>query len=179
MMTCQCESNRQSSETSVNMSRRHYAIVWRLLLLLSFSGLAGQPSVVHADPIKELRAVQAQRGKAFREQNLDAFMEHVADNVVFAPEWSNSRFLGKEAMRAGLADALRRFPTFQVRTRDASYRVFDEGRLILLNDFAEQSRVDAEGRTIKLHVRRSQVWKKIDERWLLVDHHVARVDGAP
>lgn len=144
-----------------------------LILVLLF----GASPVVwaQADPVKEVRDIYAKRGQALTKGDLDGFMADVADNVVFTPGAAGFRIEGKAAMRRFFASQIQNYSTREFLGRQVSYRVFQNGTVVVRNWYHDATLVDRNGYITRSSARLSAMWLKTDGHWLLVDQHISRM----
>lgn len=146
-----------------------------LVLVLVLGAL---PAVwAQADPVKEVADIARQRGQAIAKNDLDGFMENVADNVVFTSGRAGFRIEGKAAMRTYYAQLAQHYPTRQFLVRQPSSRVFQNGTVVVNNFYADGTIVDRNGKLSTAMNRISETWVKTDGRWLLVDQHISTIPG--
>lgn len=149
--------------------------IWRGVFVLGML-LSVAPAVwAQADPAKEVADIQAKRGQAFAKGDLDAFMENVADNVVFTAQRAGFRSEGKAQMRAFFASLVQNYPIRQNQARQVSSRVFLNGTVVVRNWYTNQTFFDRSGYMSTQMSRTSQTWVKSDGRWLLVDQHISQL----
>jgi len=103
----------------------------------------------------------------------------MADNVVFTAARPGFRIEGKEAVRAFLTNLFQNYPTRQELARQVTYRVYQEGNVVVVNNYVDQVYIDKNGRMSTLMQRNSQTWVKTGGRWLFVDVHTSGMPGAP
>ena len=130
-----------------------------------------------ADAAKEVAAIGQKRGQAGGRGDSDGFLADVADNVVFTAARAGFRIEGKERLRAFLTNLWQNYPTRQELTQQATYRVFQEGNVVVVNSYTDQTFIDKNGRMSTLMQRNSQTWVKTAGRWLLVDQHNSGMPG--
>ena len=141
--------------------------------------LATVPAVwAQADPAKEVAAIAQTRAQAAARGDVDGLLADVADNVVFTAARAGFRIEGKEALRAFLTNLWQNYPTRQGLTRQVTSRVFQEGNVVVVNSYTDQTFIDKNGRMSTLMMRNSQTWVKTGGRWLLVDQHNSGMPGA-
>ena len=146
-----------------------------LALVLLFGA---SPAVwAQADPVKEVRDIQAKRGQAFAKGDADAFTADLADNVVFTSALVGFRMEGKDAVRAYFVHLFQNYPTRQTYTRQPLYRVFQNGTVVMYNFYQDQRWGDRAGYTSTAMVRQSQTWIETDGRWQLVEWHLSKMPG--
>lgn len=147
--------------------------------LLALVLLLGVSPVVwaQADPVKEIRDIQAKRGQAFAKGDVDAWAADVADNVVYHPARTGFRIEGKAAMRAWASALFQNYPIRQNQSRQVTYRVYQNGATVIGNSYVDQTFFDRSGYMSPLMFRTTTVWMKIDGRWLLVEQHNSRMPG--
>jgi len=141
--------------------------------------LLGTVPVVWAqvDPAKEVAAIAQKRAEAGARGDVDAFLADVADNVVFTASRAGFRIEGKEALRAFLTNLWQNYPTRQGGSRQVTRRVYQEGNVVVVNGYNDQTFIDKNGRMFTLMQRNSQTWVKTGGRWLLVDQHNSGMPG--
>jgi uncharacterized protein (TIGR02246 family) len=132
-----------------------------------------------ADPAKEVAAIGQKRGQAGARGDIDGFLADVADNVVFTAARPGFRIEGKERLRAFLTNLWQNYATRQELTQQAASRVFQEGNVVVVNSYTDQTFIDKNGRMSTLMQRNSQTWVKTAGRWLVVDQHNSGMPGAP
>ena len=130
-----------------------------------------------ADPAQEVAAIAQKRAQAGARGDVDGFLADVADNVVVTAARSGFRMEGKEAYRAFLTNLWQNYPTRQGLTRQVTRRVFQEGNVVVVNGYTDQTFIDKNGRMSTLMQRTSQTWVKTGGRWLLVDQHISGMPG--
>jgi len=89
------------------------------------------------------------------------------------------RIEGKEALRAFLTNLWQNYPTRQNLIKQVTYRVFQEGNVVVRNAYNDQTYIDKNGGMSRLMQRNSQTWVKTGGRWLLVDQHNSGMPGTP
>jgi uncharacterized protein (TIGR02246 family) len=144
--------------------------------VLLLSGILPQ-AWAQADPIKEVAAIYQKRGPALAKGDLDGFMAHVADNVVYTPGAAGFRIEGKAAMRRFFASLIQHYPTREFLVRQVSYRVYQNGTVVVRNHYQDGTSIDRNGYITRSSSRVTAVWIRIDGQWLLVEQHVSRVPG--
>jgi len=132
-----------------------------------------------ADPAKEIADINRKRGEAGAKGDVDGLLADVADNVVLTAARAGFRMEGKEAVRAFLANLFQNYPTRQELGRQVTYRVYQEGNVVVVNSYTDQTFIDKNGRMSTMMQRNSQTWVKTAGRWLLVDQHNSGMPGAP
>jgi ketosteroid isomerase-like protein len=132
-----------------------------------------------ADPAKEIADINRKRGEAGAKGDVDAWLADVADNVVVTAARAGFRMEGKEALRAFITNLWQNYPTRQELGRQVTSRVFQEGNVVVVNGYTDQTLIDRNGRMSVLMQRTSQTWVKTGGRWLLVDTHVSGMPGTP
>ncbi len=149
------------------------------LVLILF--LLGAVPVVwaQADPVKEITAIQQKRAQAGAKGDVDAVLADVADNAVFTAARAGFRIEGKDQYRVFLTNLYQNYPTRQNLGRQITYRVYQDGNVVLRNSYNDQTYFDKNGAPSRLMQRTSQTWVKTDGRWLLVDQHNSVMPGAP
>lgn len=147
--------------------------IFVLVVLLAGSSAAW----AQADPAKEVADIARQRGQAIAKNDLDGFMENVADNVVFTSGRAGFRIEGKAAMRTYYAQLAQHYPTRQFVVRQPSSRVFQNGTVVVRNFYSDGTIIDRNGNPSTAMNRISETWIKTDGRWLLVDQHISSVPG--
>jgi Calcium/calmodulin dependent protein kinase II association domain len=63
--------------------------------------------------------------------------------------------------------------------RQVTRRVFQEGNVVVVNGYNDQTFIDKNGKPSVLMIRTSQTWVKTGGRWLLVDQHTSGMPGTP
>ena len=144
-----------------------------LLIVLFVSALA---SSVWAGPVEEVAAVGKQRGQAFNEGNIEAFMATWADDAVYTPPRSPFRIEGKNAIKAFYVDVFQQFPKRQFAGRQSSMRAYGDS-LVISNGYSDVTLTDRDGHATVLALRASTVWSKIDGKWQVVDFHTSKIPG--
>jgi len=132
-----------------------------------------------ADPAKEIADINRKRGEAGAKGDVDGLLADVADNVIATVARAGFRIEGKEAFRAFLTNLLQNYPTRQELGRQVTYRVFQDGNVVVVNGYTDQTFIDKNGRMSTMMQRNSQTWVKTAGRWLLVDQHNSGMPGAP
>ena len=132
-----------------------------------------------ADPAKEIADINRKRGEAGAKGDVDGVLADVADNVVVTAARAGFRMEGKEALRAFITNLWQNYPTRQELGRQVTYRVYQEGSVVVVNGYNDQTFIDRNGRMSTLMQRYSQTWVKTGGRWLLVDTHVSGMPGTP
>jgi uncharacterized protein (TIGR02246 family) len=132
-----------------------------------------------ADPAKEVAAIGQKRAQAATKGDVDVWLADVADNAVFTAARAGFRMEGKEAIRAFITNLWQNYPTRQGLTRQATSRVYQEGNVVVLNSYTDQTFIDRNGRMSTLMQRNSQTWVKTGGRWLLVDQHNSSLPSTP
>ena len=145
-----------------------------VLLLLLLSGIA---AAAWAGPAEEVAALAQQRGQAFAEGNLDAYMAAWADNAVLTSSRAAFRIEGKEAIRTWFASLFQNYPTRRSIGRQISYRVYGNDSVVISNAYADQTWVDRNGHMTTAMVRASTTWMKVGGQWVTVDFHVSKIPG--
>src|SRR5262245_5508676 len=142
-------------------------------LVLIFFFLLGTVPVVwaQADPAKEIADISAKRAAAGAKGDVEALLADLADNVVFTAARSGFRMEGKEAVRAFLTNLYQNYPTRQGLSRQVTRRVFQDGNVVVVNSYVDQTFIDKSGKMSTMMQRTSQTWVKTSGRWLLVDQH--------
>src|SRR5882762_11466868 len=103
--------------------------------------LATVPMVwAQADPAKEVADINRKRGEAGAKGEVDGVLADVADNVVFTAARAGFRMEGKEAVRAFLTNLFQNYPTRQELGRQVTYRVYQEGNVVVVNNYNDQDR---------------------------------------
>ena len=142
--------------------------------------LGAVPAVwAQADPAKEVAAIGQKRAQAGARGDVDGLLADVADNVVFTAARAGFRMEGKEALRAFLTNLYQNYPTRQGLTRQVTYRVYQDGNVVVVNSYTDQTFIDKNGRMSTLMQRNSQTWVKTGGRWLLVDQHNSGMPSTP
>ena len=132
-----------------------------------------------ADPAKEVADIGLKRAQAGARGDVDGLLADVADNVVVTSARAGFRMEGKEAYRAFLTNLWQNYPTRQGLTRQVTRRVFQDGNVVVVNGYNDQTFIDKNGKTSVLMIRTSQTWVKTGGRWLLVDQHTSGIPGTP
>ena len=132
-----------------------------------------------ADPAKEIADINRKRGEAGAKGDVDGLLADVADNVIATVARAGFRIEGKEAFRAFLTNLFQNYPTRQELGRQVTYRVFQDGNVVVVNGYTDQTFIDKNGRMSTMMQRTSQTWVKTGGRWLLVDLHNSGMPGAP
>jgi len=147
--------------------------------LLALVVLLGAVPVVwaQADPAKEVADIGLKRAQAAAKGDVDAWLADVADNVVFTAARAGFRSEGKEAVRTFITNLWQNYPTRQGLARQVTRRVFQEGNVVVVNSYTDQTFVDKNGKMSVLMQRNSQTWVKTGGRWLLVDQHSSGMPG--
>jgi len=160
--------------------RRKEGIVSILSGFLALVLLLGTVPVVwaQADPAKEIEDINRKRGEAGAKGDIDGLLADVADNVI-ATARAGFRIEGKQAFRAFLTNLFQNYPTRQELGRQVTYRVYQEGNVVVVNSYTDQTFIDKNGRMSTMMQRNSQTWVKAAGRWLLVDQHNSGMPGAP
>jgi uncharacterized protein (TIGR02246 family) len=130
-----------------------------------------------ADPAKEVADIRAKQGAAGAKGEVDGVLAPMADNVVVTAARAGFRMEGKEAVRAFLTNLFQNYPTRQELARQVTYRVYQEGNVVVVNNYVDQTFIDKNGRMSRLMQRNSQTWVKTGGRWLLVDLHNSGMPG--
>ena len=130
-----------------------------------------------ADPAKEVADIGRKRAEAGAKGDVEGFLADVADNVVLTVARAGFRIEGKEAVRAFITNLWQSYPTRQTLTRQVTRRVFQDGNVVVVNSYADQTFIDKNGRMSTLMQRNSQTWVKTGGRWLLVDVHNSGMPG--
>src|SRR5262245_1476914 len=112
-------------------------------------------------------------------EGIDTCLTDVADNVFFTRARSGFRIEGKEAFRTFLTYQWQNYPTRQGLARQVTRRVFQEGNVVVVNGYNDQTFIDKSGTMSVRMNRTSQTWVKNGGRWLLVDQHVSSMPGSP
>jgi hypothetical protein len=63
--------------------------------------------------------------------------------------------------------------------RQVTYRVYQEGNVVVVNGYTDQTYIDKNRRMSTMIQRNSQTWVKTGGRWLLVDQHNSGIPGTP
>jgi ketosteroid isomerase-like protein len=160
---------------------RQEGIMKMLIGSLTLVLLLGTVPVVwaQADPAKEVADIGLKRGQAGARGDVDGVLADVADNVVITSARSGFRMEGKEAYRTFLTNLYQNYPTRQGLTRQVTRRVFQEGNVVVVNGYNDQTFIDKNGKPSVLMIRTSQTWVKTGGRWLLVDQHTSGMPGTP
>jgi len=132
-----------------------------------------------ADPAKEVADIARTRGQAGARGDIDGFLADLADNVVFTVARAGFRIEGKAAVRAFITNLWQNYPTRQELTQQVTRRVFQDGNVVVVNAYTDQTFIDKNGRMSTLMQRNSQTWVKTGGRWLLVDQHNSGIPGTP
>jgi uncharacterized protein (TIGR02246 family) len=132
-----------------------------------------------ADPAKEIADINRKRGEAGAKGDIDGLLADVADNVIATVARAGFRIEGKQAFRAFLTNLFQNYPTRQELGSQATYRVYQEGNVVVVNGYTDQTFIDKNGRMSTMMQRNSQTWVKTGGRWLLVDQHNSGMPGAP
>jgi uncharacterized protein (TIGR02246 family) len=161
--------------------RRKEGMVSILSGFLALVLLLGTVPVVwaQADPAKEIADINRKRGEAGAKGDIDGLLADVADNVIATVARAGFRIEGKQAFRAFLTNLFQHYPTRQELGRQATYRVYQEGNVVVVNSYTDQTFIDKNGRMSTMMQRNSQTWVKTAGRWLLVDQHNSGMPGAP
>ena len=130
-----------------------------------------------ADPAKEVADIRLKAAQAGARGDIDGLLADVADNAVFTSARAGFRAEGKEAQRAFLTNLFQNYPTRQALPRHVTYRVFQEGNVVVVNSYNDQTFIGRNGKTSVLMQRISQTWVKTGGRWLLVDQHISGMPG--
>jgi ketosteroid isomerase-like protein len=56
-------------------------------------------------------------------------------------------------------------------------RVFQDGNVVIVNSYNDQTFIDKTGKMSTMMQRTSQTWVKTGGRWLLVDQHTSGIPG--
>ena len=141
--------------------------------------LLGSPPVVwaQADPAKEVADIRAKQAAAGAQGDVDGLLAPMADNVVLTAARAGFRMEGKEAVRAFVTNLYQNYPTRQGLPRQVTYRVFQEGNVVVVNGYLDQTFIDKNGRMSRQMHRNTQTWVKTGGRWLLVDVHNSGMPG--
>jgi ketosteroid isomerase-like protein len=91
-----------------------------------------------ADPAKEVADIRAKQGAAGAKGEVDGVLAPMADNVVFTAARPGFRIEGKEAVRAFLTNLFQNYPTRQELARQVTYRVYQEGNVVVVNNYVDQ-----------------------------------------
>jgi uncharacterized protein (TIGR02246 family) len=132
-----------------------------------------------ADPAKEIADINRKRGEAGAKGDIDGLLADVADNVIATVARAGFRIEGKEGFRAFLTNLFQNYPKRQELGRQVTYRVFQEGSVVVVNGYTDQTYIDKNGRMSTMIQRNSQTWVKTGGRWLLVDQHNSGMPGTP
>jgi len=146
-----------------------------LLLLLGTVPVAW----AQADPAKEVADIGLKRTQAGARGDVDGVLADVADNAVFTSSRAGFRIEGKEAYRTFFTNLYQNYPTRQSLARQVTRRVFQDGNVVVVNGYNDQTFIDKNGRMSTLINRTSQTWVKTGGRWLLVDQHISGMPGTP
>lgn len=144
---------------------------WVFVLLMVF----GMAPAAWAGPAEEIAQIGAERGKAFREGNLDRMMADYADNAVLISARDSFRVEGKEAIRGYYAKFFEQFPTRAAFGRQPSTRVYGNDTVVVQNAYLHLRLVDRAGQVTDLFTRISQTWVRQAGQWWLVDQHLSRL----
>ena len=144
-----------------------------LVLLLGTAPVAW----AQADPAKEVADINRKRAAAAAKGDVDGFLADVADNVVVTAARSGFRMEGKEPVRAFLTNLWQNYPTRQGLPRQVTYRVYQEGNVVVVNGYLDQTFIDKNGKMSTSMQRRSETWVKTGGRWLQVDVHNSGMPG--
>jgi uncharacterized protein (TIGR02246 family) len=161
--------------------RRKEGIMSILSGALALVLLLGAVPVVwaQADPAKEVADIGRKRAEAGAKGDVEGLLADVADNVVVTAARAGFRMEGKEAFRAFLTNLFQNYPTRQELGRQVTYRVYQEGNVVVVNGYNDQTFIDRNGRQSTMIQRTSATWVKTDGRWLLVDAHFSGMPGIP
>jgi len=129
------------------------------------------------DPAKEVAEVRAKQGAAGANGDVDGVLANWADNGVLTPGRAGFRIEGKDAIRAFLTNLYANYPTRQGLARQVTYRVYQNGNVVVVNSYTDQTFIDKSGRISPRLARNSQTWVKDGGRWLLVDSHNSNMPG--
>ena len=132
-----------------------------------------------ADPAKEVADIGRKRAEAAAKGDVDTWLANVADNAVFTAARAGFRIEGKEAIRAFITNLWQNYPTRQGLSRQVTSRVFQDGNVVVVNGYTDQTFIDKNGKMSTLMQRNSQTWVKTGGRWLLVDQHNSGMPGTP
>jgi uncharacterized protein (TIGR02246 family) len=132
-----------------------------------------------ADPAKEVADVARKRAQAADRGDVDAWLADLADNVVFTVARAGFRIEGKEAVRAFITNLWQNYPMRHELGSQVTRRVFQEGNVVVVNAYTDQTFIDKNEKMSTLMQRNSQTWVKSGGRWLLVDQHNSGMPGAP
>jgi len=148
---------------------------------LALALLLGTVPVVwaQADPAKEVEAIGRKRAEAGAKGDVEGFLADLADNVVVTAARAGFRMEGKEAVRAFVTNLWQNYPTRQGLARQVTRRVFQEGNVVVVNGYNDQTFIDRNGRMSTMMMRTSATWVKTGGRWLLVDAHTSGMPGTP
>ena len=131
-----------------------------------------------ADPAKEVADIGLKRTQAGARGDVDAVLADVADNAVFTSSRAAFRIEGKEAYRTFLTNLYQNYPTRQSLGRQVTRRVYQDGNVVIVNAYNDQTFFDKNGKMSTLSTRTSQTWVKTGGRWLLVDQHISGMPGS-
>jgi len=161
--------------------RRKEGIMSILSGALALVLLLGTVPVVwaQADPAKEIADINRKRGEAGAKGDIDGILADVADNVVLTAARAGFRMEGKEAVRAFLTNLFQNYPTRQELGRQVTYRVFQEGNVVVVNGYNDKTFIVKNGKMSTMIQRTSNTGVKTGDRWLLVDWHVSGMPGTP
>src|SRR5262245_14638213 len=87
-------------------------------------------------------------------EGIDTFLTDVADNVVFTGARSGFRIEGKEAFRTFPTYQWQNYPTRQGLARQVTRRVFQEGNVVVVNGYNDQTFIDKSG-TMSVRMNRT------------------------
>jgi len=132
-----------------------------------------------ADPAKEVADIGLKRAQAGSRGDVDGVLADVADNAVFTSSRAGFRVEGKEAYRTFLTNLYQNYPTRQSLGRQVTRRVYQDGNVVIVNAYNDQTFFDKNGKMSTLSNRTSQTWVKTGGRWLLVDQHISGMPGTP
>jgi uncharacterized protein (TIGR02246 family) len=167
--------------TLSELIRRKEGIMRILSGALALVLLLGTVPVVwaQADPAKEVADIGRKRAQVGAKGDVEGFLADVADNVVVTAARAGFRKEGKDAFRAFLTNLWQNYPTRQELARQVTYRVYQEGNVVVVNGYTDQTFIDRNGRMSTMMQRTSSTWVKTGGRWLLVDAHNSGMPGTP
>ena len=134
--------------TRSELVRRQEGLMSILSGALALVLLLGTVPVVwaQADPAKEVADIRRKQAEAGAKGDVDGFLADVADNVVVTAARAGFRMEGKEAFRAFLINLWQNYPTRQELGRQVTSRVFQEGNVVVVNGYTDQTFIDRNGR---------------------------------
>lgn len=134
-------------------------------------------AAVWADPVKEVRDAHRQLFQADQKGDIDAFLSHYADDAVVTAARRGFRIEGKQALKAHYTASWQQYPSRRGLARQVSYRVYNDGTVVIRNQYVEQLWKDATGQTSPAMLRLSHTWVKSNGRWLIVEQHASKIDS--